>query len=171
MSKLRGRCRYGPFPPDLLPNGSPPTQPTGPRSEQPIDFAVPDEFSAPMCHAMSALLVRAFKQCGGTNECSNAATHHIGDDMADGPLKTERQLTADIVAAFARHNQVPSDQLVGLIRSSSNSLGAGQAGGRGCRTDASSNHPQIGSSGLCHLHRMRLARVDAAAACVQPLMG
>src|SRR5436305_3334452 len=48
MSKLRGRCRYGPFPPDLLPNGSPPTQPTGPRSEQPIDFAVPDELSAPI---------------------------------------------------------------------------------------------------------------------------
>src|SRR5438045_8615781 len=59
------------------PMASPP-RPTGPRSEQPIDFAVPDEFSAPMCHATSALLVRAFKQCDGTNECASEATRrHI----------------------------------------------------------------------------------------------
>src|SRR2546421_12727200 len=48
VSKLRGRCRYGPFPRTIPPMASPPTQPTGPPSEQPIDFAVPDELSAPI---------------------------------------------------------------------------------------------------------------------------
>ena len=35
--------------------------------------------------------------------------------MSDIASNTERQLTTDIVAAFARHNQVSADQLAGLI--------------------------------------------------------
>src|ERR1051326_1942900 len=35
--------------------------------------------------------------------------------MSDIASNTERQLTTDIVAAFARHNQVSTDQLAGLI--------------------------------------------------------
>src|SRR3954447_11011107 len=41
VSKLRGRCRYGPFPPDHSPQWLlPPTQPTGPRSEQPTEHFI-----------------------------------------------------------------------------------------------------------------------------------
>ena len=35
--------------------------------------------------------------------------------MPDNLARTERQLTTEIVVAFARHNQVPADQLAGLI--------------------------------------------------------
>lgn len=39
----------------------------------------------------------------------------MGQHMSDIASNAERQLTTDIVAAFARHNQVSADQLAGLI--------------------------------------------------------
>src|ERR1051326_440946 len=41
--------------------------------------------------------------------------HTTDQHMSDIASNTERQLTTDIVAAFARHNQVSTDQLAGLI--------------------------------------------------------
>src|ERR1051326_2543477 len=41
--------------------------------------------------------------------------HTTDQHMSDIASNTERQLTTDIVAAFARHNQVSADQLAGLI--------------------------------------------------------
>jgi predicted transcriptional regulator len=42
---------------------------------------------------------------------SQGRLQHMSDDLT----RTERQLTTDIVVAFARHNQVPAEQLAGLI--------------------------------------------------------